>query len=117
MALFAANNIARAVINYSYNGVKLAGLVANIRSADDKERQRIHDFAEAIGTRVVMTLERSKLVAAAELQLMTVVDTNPDSDEATRFRELADFTMGLDVKSIDNPTPLDQEAFFNFMRG
>lgn len=116
MALFAANNIARAVINYAYNGVKLAGLVANIRSADERQRQRIHDFAEAIGTKVVMTLERSKLVAEAELDLKTVVDIAPDSEEAARFRELAEYTIGLDASTIGNPKPMDQEQFFEFMR-
>jgi nitrogenase iron protein NifH len=99
MALFAANNIGRAIINYAYNGIVLAGLVANIRMADETQRARIHRFAERLGTKVVAVLERSRLIEDAEKKLMTAVDTAPESDVAKTFATLADYTW----LSIPNP--------------
>ena len=117
MALFAANNIARAVIANAANGVVLAGLVANLRGNDKARTQRIHDFAQKLGTHVVMTLSRSSLIADAELDLNTAVETAPGSPEAAAFRALADHTLALDASTVALPTPLEQEEFFEFMRG
>lgn len=116
MALFAANNIARAVVANAFNGVALAGLVANVRSADPVARARIHAFARALGTTVVMTLERSPLIADAELQLRTAVESAPESDVAMAFRLLADYACSADPATLTTPTPFGQEAFFEFMR-
>ncbi len=116
MALFAANNIARAVIANASNGVVLAGLVANLRSADATRRARVDDFARALGTRVVATLERSALISDAELELKTAVEMAPESDVARTFRALADDVLALDPEALASPTPLEQEAFFDFMR-
>jgi nitrogenase iron protein NifH len=116
MALFAANNIARAVVSNAFNGVKLAGLVANVRSPDPVRRERIRAFAEALGTTVVMTLERSQLIADSELELCTAVESAPDSDVALAFRELADHACSADPAHLTIPTPFGQEAFFDFMR-
>jgi len=116
MALFAANNIARAVVANASNGVVLAGLVANVRSDDAQRRARVDAFARTLGTRVVMTLERSDLISDAELQLSTAVETAPESGVAAAFRRLADAAIALDPSSVEKPTPLDHEAFFDFMR-
>jgi nitrogenase iron protein NifH len=116
MALFAANNIARAVVANAFNGAALAGVIANLRSADAVQRARVDEFARRLGTRVVMTLERSALIAEAERQLMTAVETAPASDEAQAFRALADYVLQLDAASLPAPTPLAPEAFFEFAR-
>ena len=116
MALFAANNIARAVVANSANGAVLAGLVANVRSGDPQRRARVDAFARALGTRVVMTLERSTLISDAELELSTAVETAPGSDVAQAFSALADAALELDPDTVGKPTPLEQEAFFEFMR-
>ena len=116
MALFAANNIARAIVTNSFNGVMLAGLVANVRSSDPVRRERIHAFARALGTTVVMTLERSTLITESELQLRTAVESAPESDVAMAFRGLADYACSADPARLTIPTPFGQEAFFDFMR-
>ncbi len=116
MALFAANNIARAIINYSYNGIVLAGLVANVRSANEADRERLHRFAARLGTKVVAVIERSELISAAERQLMTVIDTAPESDVSKIFSGLAEFTLGFEVAEVANPTPMTEDEFFEFMR-
>ncbi len=116
MALFAANNIARAIINYSYNGVVLAGLVANVRAPTEEQTQRIRRFAEKLGTTVVLTLERCPLVDTAERSLMTVIDTAPESDFAGHFRDLADFSLAFDVAAQDDPVPMTEAELFTFLR-
>jgi nitrogenase iron protein NifH len=116
MALFAANNIARAVLTNAANGVVLAGLVANLRGADEVARTRVHAFAARIGTSVVMTLERSTLIAEAELALETAVERSPGSEVASLFRTLAEHCLGADTAHVPLPNPLEQEAFFEFMR-
>lgn len=116
MALFAANNIGKAIVNYAYNGVRLAGLVANIRDNLQADRDRIARFAEAIGTRVVTYLERSIGVEKAERELKTVIDTEPESPFALHFRELADWTVRFDGRATPNPKPMTEAEFFEFMR-
>ena len=118
MALFAANNISKAIINYAYNGVVLAGLVANLREGDRPEhRARVEAFAERLGTRVVTFLDRTRLVDRAERDLMTVIDTAPDSAFAQRFRELVDWAVAFDPDAQERPpTPMSEAEFFDFMR-
>ncbi|MBI5481530.1 MAG: AAA family ATPase [Deltaproteobacteria bacterium] len=117
MALFAANNIARAIVANAFNGAVLAGIVVNLRSAGAAQVARVHEFATLLGTRVVLTLERSGLISNAERELMTVVETAPGSDVASAFRELADHILRLDASPLPSPTPLEGEAFFKFARG
>lgn len=115
MALFAANNISRAIINYAYNGIVLAGLVANLRDAS-ADRDRIERFAEAIGTRVVAFLERSTDVTAAERELKTAVEHAPDAPFSKAIKSLVEFTLAFDVDSQPEPKPMTEEEFFEFMR-
>ena len=117
MALFAANNIAKAIINYSYNGVVLGGLVANLRDSDNEELfDRVKRFAARIGTRVVVRLERTALVDEAERELKTVIDTAPESNFAQRIGELVDWASDFDPDGQENPKPMTEAEFFEFMR-
>jgi nitrogenase iron protein NifH len=116
MALFAANNIAKAILANASNGATLAGFVANLRSADPGRLKRIHALAKALGTSVVATLERSDAIADAELQLKTAVETAPESDAARSFHTLADWALKTEPGDFQNPTPLGHEEFFQFMR-
>lgn len=116
MALFAANNISKAIVNYSYNGVVLAGLIANIRDNANADKGRIERFAERIGSRVVAFLERSQLIESAERELMTVIDTAPGSSVAKTFSDIVDWTLDFDPTGQDQPKPMTEEQFFQFMR-
>lgn len=113
MALFAANNIARAVVTYRSNGVVLAGLVANLRGDDGAAVER---FAERTGTRVLATLERDRAILEAERRCATVFDHAPESEAAKRLSALVDAIAAVDPASVLPPTPLDEKSFFELFR-
>ena len=114
MALFAANNIAKAVVTYRSNGVVLAGLVANLRggAVDLVER-----FAAAIGSSVLAVIERDPKVLEAERQRTTVLDHAPDSPAARAISALAEALGRVDPDEVPPPSPLAEDGFFDLMRG
>lgn len=116
MAIFAANNIARAINVYRRNGVVLAGLVANLRNRD-VDTKPLHAFAERIGSRIVATIQRDPRVMEAERRRQTVVEYAPDSDAAKTISELADFVLAFDKAKAVPPAPMTDNEFFEFMRG
>jgi len=111
MALFAANNIAKAVVTYQSNGVFLAGLVANLRSED--RSGLVERFAERIGTRVLVTLMRDPEIIAAERRCRTVLEHAPESPGARALRDLA--RAVTEVAAADAPSPLPDDAFFEMI--
>ena len=116
MALFAANNIARAVLANASNGVVLAGLIANLRSSDEAAHARVQRFAQRIGSTIVMILPRSPLIANAEQYLLTAVEQYPDSDIAISFQRLATHCLSASPTSQTALTPMEQEEFFQFLQ-
>jgi nitrogenase iron protein NifH len=65
MALYAANNIARAVVHYANNGIALAGLVVNLKDPN-ADRKVVERFAERINTRILAWIPRDPLIREAE---------------------------------------------------
>jgi nitrogenase iron protein NifH len=114
MAIFAANNVARAVETYHRNGVVLAGLVINCRSPD-VDTTPIERFAEKIGTRVLTMIERDSDIMKAERQRLTIVEYKPESNAAKALVGLGEAVAALDKKSLDPPTPMTDKEFFAFM--
>jgi nitrogenase iron protein NifH len=115
MSLFAANNIARAVVTYHRNGVTLAGIVANLRGKDATAKS-IERLAKTINTKVIATIEREPLIMKAEREQKTIVEYAPDCNAAKAITALATYVRDLDTSTIPLPTPLDDDAFFEFMR-
>jgi len=109
MALFAANNIAKAVVTYAPNGVSLAGLVANLRGGDAAVVER---FAARIGTRVLASLERDPAVLEAERRCTTVLDHAPCGATADRIRDLGEALGQVDPARVPVPQPLAEEGLF-----
>jgi len=114
MALYAANNICRAVQVYGQNGVVLAGLVANLRSAT-ANRDKLRDFATALSTSILAFVPRDEIIQDAERRRMTVVEHAPESEAARRFAELAEAVRRVDPATVPAPTPLEDDAFYAFM--
>ena len=108
MSLYAANNVARAVRNYSANGSSLIGLVANLRDPD-ADREAVARFAALIGTEVLGWLTRDPAVRRAEYARTTAVEAAPGSDFARRVEELANAL--LEAPAAPAPTPLGDELF------
>lgn len=114
MALYAANNITRAVHAYQDNGVVLAGLVANLRGPDAR-RDRLRAFARRLSTRILATLARDPKILEAERRRCTVVEHAPGGPSSRAFRTLAGALEKLDPRRCVLPTPLEDEEFYRFM--
>lgn len=116
MALYAANNIAKAVITYAPNGVVLGGLIANIRT-DPDQTPLVERFSARLNTRILSVIQRDPLIIEAEKKQMTVMEYAGDSDAAAAFRSLADTVLDLDPDATQPPTPMSDDDFFTFIRG
>nr|WP_319540834.1 Ni-sirohydrochlorin a,c-diamide reductive cyclase ATP-dependent reductase subunit [uncultured Methanospirillum sp.] len=95
MALYAANNICKAIARISQNSrqiCRLGGVICNARNTPG-EKELVEAFATAVGSRVLAYIPRDEIVQHAELHTMTVVEYAPESEQATRYRELAEAVM------------------------
>jgi hypothetical protein len=111
MALYAANNIARAVVHYASNGVSLAGLIVNLRD-NSEDRGPVERFAKLINTKVLGYIPREPLVREAEYRRMTVAEYAPGAAITRTLRELGEQILALDARSLPLPTPLDEQTFY-----
>jgi nitrogenase iron protein NifH len=110
MSLYAANNIAKAVRNYSSNGISLIGLIANLRDPGC-DHEAVSRFASTIGTKVLRFLPRDPAVRQAEYEKKTVIEVNPDSELVARLRELADILLSAPAKPVCIPRPMTDVEF------
>ncbi len=115
MSLFAANNIARAVVHYASNGIALAGIIFNLKDAD-ADRDMLERFAAQIGTQVIGYVERDPLVREAEYRGKTVVEVAPRSKIAQTYRQLAEKVLAIDASTRPVPTPFDENTFYQLAR-
>jgi nitrogenase iron protein NifH len=89
MAIFAANNLFKAISKYAPSGgARLGGVIANGLIAP-YARPLINDFAERTGARVVGYVPRSVVVSQSELYGQTVIEAAPKSGQADVYRLLA----------------------------
>jgi len=114
MALFAANNIARAVVTYQKNGVGLAGLVINQRAASI-DLAGLERFAQRLNTRVLTRMEREPRIQEAERHRRTIVEFCPDCPSARALTELARALEAVKPTDLPLPTPMEDSEFFHFM--
>lgn len=90
MALYAADNISRAVKNFGSRGyAKLSGLILNARNIEN-ENEIVQKAVNEIGTTVVKKIPRDKHVQLAEVHGKTVIEAFPESEMANEYRKLAD---------------------------
>jgi nitrogenase iron protein NifH len=111
MSLYAANNIARAVVHYASNGIALAGLVVNLKDTD-ADRHVVERYAERTNTKILAWITRDPLIRQAEYERTTVTEMAPLSGIAKTFRDLAEQLYALDVRGTPLPTPMDEEQFY-----
>jgi nitrogenase iron protein NifH len=110
MALYAANNIARAVVHYANNGIALAGLVVNLKDPG-ADRKVVERFAERINTRILAWIPRDPLIREAEYNRTTVVEAFPQAPSSLTLRALAERIYGESVTDRPLPTPMNEEQF------
>ncbi len=89
MAIFAANNLFKAIAKYAPSGgARLGGVIANGLIAP-YAKSVVDDFVERTGTRVVGYVPRALVVNQSELYGQTVIEAAPESAQADIYRGLA----------------------------
>lgn len=89
MALYAANNINSAVLNFEDRSyARVAGLILNHRNVEN-ETEKVEAFAKERGLRIVGEIPRSNDINFWEDQGKTVIEGNPDSEISKVFLDLA----------------------------
>ena len=108
MAMYAANNIMKGMLNFDTGRPRLLGIVFNSRGGDG-EREAVERFARAAGTEIIAEVPRDPLFADAESQGHTLMELYPDSDAADQIRRIADRISEAMAGSpvLRNPSPLD----------
>ncbi|HKJ78198.1 MAG TPA: nitrogenase iron protein [Prolixibacteraceae bacterium] len=108
MAMYAANNICKGIKKYAQAGVvRLGGLICNSRNVDN-EREMIEELARQLGTKLIHFVPRDNMVQQAEIHRKTVIEFQPEHNQADEYRALA--------KAIDEnemfviPEPLEMEV-------
>jgi nitrogenase iron protein NifH len=103
MAVYAANNLFKAINKYApTGGAKLGGVIANSITAG-YSREIINDFTKRTGTSVAGYIERSIVVQQSELYGKTVIEANPKSPQADLYRKLAKHIAENEDLVVPNP--------------
>ena len=107
MALYAANNISKGIARYAkQGGVRLGGIICNSRKVD-RDRELVAAFAKELGTQLIHFVPRDNEVQRAEIRKKTVIEYNPQANQADEYRELA--RKIEENTSFVIPKPLTQE--------
>jgi nitrogenase iron protein NifH len=89
MAMYAANNICKGILKFAESGrVRLGGLICNSRKVDN-EKEMIQEFAKRLGTQMIHFVPRDNDVQRAEINRKTVIEWNPQCNQADEYRKLA----------------------------
>ncbi len=103
MAIFAANNLFKAIAKYAPSGgARLGGVIANGLIAP-YAKSLVDDFVERTGTRVVGYVPRSLVVNQSELYGKTVIEAAPQSEQAEIYRSLARHLVEKEEVTIPRP--------------
>lgn len=103
MAMYAANNICKGIMKFAEaGGVRLGGLICNSRRVDN-EREMIEELARQLGTQMIHFLPRDNDVQRAEIQKKTVIEWNPQCNQADEYRKLAQAIDENDMFVIPKP--------------
>lgn len=109
MALYAANNISKAIKRFGErSSVRLGGIICNQRNAY-LEHEVVEKLANKISTQVISWIPRDNIVQECEMKNKTVVEGAPDSAQAKVYDDLASKIIANTNMVI--PTPLDDEGF------
>lgn len=107
MALYAANNIAKGIQKYARKGgVRLGGIICNSRNVD-REIDLLKAFSQELGTQLIYFVPRDNIVQRAEIRKKTVIEYQPESQQADEYRELAKKIE--ENESFVIPKPMTQE--------
>ena len=107
MALYAANNISKGIQKYAKTGgVRLGGIICNSRKVD-RELDLLTAFAKELGSQLIHFVPRDNMVQRAEIHKQTVIEFDPNAEQADEYRTLAKNIDGNQLFVI--PKPMKQE--------
>lgn len=110
MALYAANNIAKAIqkLAHEKRNTRVAGIINNQRNVVG-EVDLVEDFADRLGVPLIAHIPRSDYVQQAEIFGKTVIEAFPESIQAQMYRDLAEKILDNQVRVIPDPLPEIQD--------
>ncbi|MEW5949983.1 MAG: nitrogenase iron protein [Thermodesulfobacteriota bacterium] len=107
MAMYAANNICKGVKKYADSGgVRLGGLICNSRKVENEEAM-IREFAKRLGTQMIYFVPRDNMVQKAEIHRKTVIEYEPEAEQAGHYRNLAKAINENDMFVTPTPMPMN----------
>lgn len=107
MSLYAANNICKAIQRLAAqpkSRCRLAGVICNAKNMP-REEELVAEFAQRVNSHLIQFIPRDRTVQLAELDRKTVIEYDPASEQAQRYRDLAARVMENNRLTI--PTPLE----------
>ncbi|MBW8324688.1 MAG: nitrogenase iron protein [Prolixibacteraceae bacterium] len=108
MAMYAANNICKGIKKYAQAGtVRLGGLICNSRNVDN-EREMIEELARQLGTKMIHFVPRDNMVQRAEINRKTVIEFNPEHNQADEYRKLSRAINENTQFVIPNPLAMEE---------
>ncbi|WP_045215682.1 nitrogenase iron protein [Desulfonatronovibrio magnus] len=108
MAMYAANNICKGIKKFAdAGGVRLGGLICNSRAVDN-EKEMIEAFAKRLGSQMLYFVPRDNEVQRAEINRKTVIDYNPESEQAGHYRNLAQAMDSNKMFVVPDPMHTDE---------
>lgn len=108
MALYAANNIAKGIARFARTGgARIGGIICNSRNVD-RERDVLRAFAKELGTKLIYFVPRDNIVQRAEIHKQTVIQYDPESNQANEYRGLADAIINNTDLTIPKPMTQDR---------
>lgn len=108
MAMYAANNISKGILKFAQTGVvRLGGLICNSRKVDN-EKEMIEEFAKRLGTQMIHFVPRDNDVQRAEINRKTVIEWNPECNQADEYRTLAKAIDGNDMFVVPKPLQINE---------
>lgn len=109
MALYAANNIAKAIKRFGMrNDVRLGGIICNCRNAY-LEKEKVLMLAANLGTEVISWIPRDNIVQEYEMQGKTIIEGAPESAVAETYKRLAEHIVSNDRFVV--PMPMSDDDF------
>ena len=108
MAIYAANNLFKGITKYANSGGALfSGIIANSMN-QPIQKEIINDFAKKTKTTVAGYVPRSLDVTRSELRGQTVIEHDPESEQAEVYRKLAKAIVKNNKKYV--PSPLESDG-------
>jgi nitrogenase iron protein NifH len=107
MAIYAANNICKGLAKFAKGGARLGGIICNSRNVDG-ERELLEAFAKKLGSQLIHFVPRDNIVQRAEINRKTVIDFDPESNQAHEYLTLANNVQNNTKLVVPTPLPMEE---------